>query len=125
MKVEKEIEMSEKALRHFASVAEQNQTQIDKFKAELDKDPSYALSWGLTVFQAAARLKVAQMLVYGFTPKEGSPVYTVEQAVNFLTDRVMNKARYPAQSTSPTSNLMEQYEAAAYAEAIDDLNRFA
>jgi hypothetical protein len=33
----------------------------------------------------------------------------------------MNKARYPAQSTSPTSNLMEQYEAAAYAEALDEL----
>jgi hypothetical protein len=125
MKVEKEIEMSEKAIRHFTAVAEQAQAEIDKFKADLDKDPAYALSWGLTAFQSAARLKVAKMLVYGFTPTEGSPVYTVEQAVEFLTDCVMTKTRYPAQSTSPTSNLMEQYEAAAYTEALDKLKYMA
>jgi hypothetical protein len=113
--------MSAQALKKFTAVAEQAQEQIDKFKAALDKDPAHALTWGLNAFQAAARLQVAQMLVYGFTPKEGSPVYTVEQAVSFLTDRVINRARYPAQSTSPTSNLMEQYEAAAYAEALDEL----
>jgi len=117
--------MSAKALKKFTAVAEQAQAQIDKFKADLDKDPAHALSWGLDAFHNAARLKVASMLVYGFTPKEGSPVYTVEQAVEFLTDRVMSKARYPAQSTSPTSNLMEQYEAAAYAEALDELRYMA
>jgi hypothetical protein len=113
--------MSAKALKKFTAIAEAAQAQIDKFKVELDKDPAYALSWGNGVFQSAARLKVASMLVYGFTPTEGAPVYTVEQAIEFLTDRVMSKARYPAQSTSPTSNLMEQYEAAAYAEALDEL----
>jgi hypothetical protein len=113
--------MSEKALKKFTAMAEQAQANIDKFKAALDKDPAHALSWGLDAFHNAARLQVAQMLVYGFTPKEGSPVYTVAQAREFLTDRVLNRARYPAQSTSPTSNLMEQYEAAAYAEALDEL----
>jgi hypothetical protein len=117
--------MSAKALKKFTEIAEQAQAQIDKFKADLDKDPAHALTWGLNAFQAAARLQVAQMLVYGFTPKEGSPVYTVEQARDFLTDRVLNKARWPAQSTSPTSNLMEQYEAAAYAEALDELKYMA
>jgi hypothetical protein len=113
--------MSAKALKKFTAIAEQAQEQIDKFKAALDKDPAHALSWGLDAFHNAARLQVASMLVYGFTPKEGSPVYTVEQAREFLMDRVLNKARWPAQSTSPTSNLMEQYEAAAYAEALDEL----
>jgi hypothetical protein len=113
--------MSAKALKKFTAIAEQAQANIDKFKEELDKDPAHALTWGLDAFQNAARLRVAQMLVYGFTVKEGSPVYTVEQAREFLMDRVLNKARWPAQSTSPTSNLMEQYEAAAYAEALDEL----
>jgi hypothetical protein len=37
----------------------------------------------------------------------------------------MGLARYPAQSSSPTSNLMEQYEAAAFAEALDELKYMA
>jgi hypothetical protein len=113
--------MSDRALKKFTAIAEQAQTQIDKFRSELDKDPAYALSWGLTAFQAAARLKVASMLVYAFTPREGETAYTIKQARETLMDRVMSKARYPAQSTSPTSNLMEQYEAAAFAEALDEL----
>jgi hypothetical protein len=113
--------MSAKALKKFTAQAEQAQAQIDKFQAELSKDPAYALSWGLTAFQSAARLKVANMLVEAFTSREGAHEYTVANAVGHLTDRVMSKARYPAQSTSPTSNLMEQYEAAAYAEALDEL----
>lgn len=64
---------------------------------------------------------VAKSLVYVFTPREGEDVCTVEQARAILMGRVMNKARYPAQSTSPTSNLMEQFEAAACAEALDYL----
>jgi hypothetical protein len=113
--------MSAKALKKFTAQAEQAQAQIDKFKAELDKDPAYALGWGLTAFQSAARLKVAQMLVHALTKREGETVCTIAQARETLMDRVMSKARYPAQSTSPTSNLMEQYEAAAYAEALDEL----
>jgi hypothetical protein len=108
--------MSAKALKKFTAISEQARAQIDKFKVELDKDPAYALSWGNDVFKNAARLKVAGMLVNAF-----SDTCTVEQARETLLDRVMNKARYPAQSTSPTSNLMEQYEAAAYAEALDEL----
>lgn len=116
--------MTAKALKKFTAIAEQAQAQIDKFKVELDKDPAYALSWGNGVFQSAARLKVAQMLVYAFTEREGDTTCTIEQARETMMDRVMHKARYPAQSTSPTSNLMEQYEAAAYAEALDELRYF-
>lgn len=110
-----------KALKKFTAIAANSQAKIDKFKEELSKDPAHALSWGTGVFQAAATLKVAQMLVYAFTEREGENMCTIEQARETMMDRVMNKARYPAQSTSPTSNLMEQYEAAAYAEALDEL----
>jgi hypothetical protein len=113
--------MSTKALKKFTALAEQAQVQCDKFAKSFAEDPGYALSWGNGVFQSAARLKVAKMLVYAFTEREGETTCTVEQARDTLLDRVMNKARYPAQSTSPTSNLMEQYEAAAYAEALDEL----
>ena len=108
--------MTSKALQKFTSMANVAQSKIDKFKVELDKDPAYALSWGNSAFQAAARLKIANMLVQAFKEE-----CSIEDARATITDRIMNKARYPAQSTSPTSNLMEQYELAAYSEALDEL----
>ena len=116
--------MTVQALKRFTSMAEQAKAKCDKFAESFAKDPAYALSWGNDAFSNAARLKVANMLVYAFTEREGETVCTIEQARETLLDRVMNKARYPAQSTSPTSNLMEQYEAAAYAEALDELKYF-
>jgi hypothetical protein len=116
--------MSAAALKRFTNMAESAQAACDKFAESFAKDPAYALSWGTSVFQAAARLKVATMLVQAFTEREGEVMCTIEQARDTLLDRVMHKARYPAQSTSPASNLMEQYEAAAYAEALDELRYF-
>jgi len=113
--------MSDRALKRFTSKAKAAQEQCDKFAADFAKDPAYALSWGNSVFQEAARLKIAQMMVHAFTEREDGAVLTVATAREVCLDRVMNKARWPAQSTSPTSNLMEQFEAAAYAEALDEL----
>lgn len=113
--------MTDKALKKFTAMAEAAQAQCDKFAEGFAKDPAYALSWSNSVFQNAARLSVARSLVYAFTPREGETTCTVQQARDTCRDRIMNKARYPAQSTSPTSNLMEQFEAAAYAEALDYL----
>lgn len=113
--------MSARALKKFTTKAKAAQEQCDKFAAEFAKDPAYALSWGNAVFQEAARLKIAQMMVYAFTEREDGVVMTVRAACDVCLERIMNKARWPAQSTSPTSNLMEQFEGAAYAEALDEL----
>lgn len=112
-------------LKKFTAMAQVAQEQCDKFSESFAKDPAHALAWGNDVFKHAARLKIANMLVYAFTEREGDTVCTIEQARDTLLDRVMNKARYPAQSTSPTSNLMEQFEAAAYAEALDELKHIS
>jgi hypothetical protein len=113
--------MSARALKKFTAKAKAAQEQCDKFAAEFAKEPAYALSWGNSVFQEAARLKIAQMMVYAFTEREDGVVMTVQAARDVCLERVMNKARWPAQSTSPTANLMEQFEGAAYAEALDEL----
>lgn len=112
------------AIRSFTRIAETNQAKVDKFAADFAKDPAYALSWGTSVFEAAANLKVAQMLIYAFTPKEGGVQLSIKAACEVCLDRAMNKTRWPAQSTSPASNLMEQYEGAAYANAYDLLKSF-
>ena len=112
-------------LKKFTAMAQVAQEQCDKFSESFAKDPAHALSWGNDVFKHAARLKIANMLVYAFTEREGETTCTIEQARETCLDRVINKARYPAQSTSPTSNLMEQFEAAAYAEALDELKHIS
>jgi hypothetical protein len=113
--------MTANALKHFTEKAAHAQTQCDKFAKSFAEDPAFALTWGNSVFQHAARLRVAQMMVHAFTQRDGETMCTLDQARDTCLDRVMNKARYPAQSTSPTSNLIEQFEAAAYAEALDEL----
>lgn len=113
--------MTAQALKRFTRVADQAQAKCNQFAKSFAEDPAYALEWGNDVFKNAARLKVAKMLVLSFTPLDGRPSCTIEQARETLLDRVMHKARFPAQSTSATSNLMEQFETAAYAEALDEL----
>jgi len=113
--------MSQAALKRFTSMAETAQLQIDKFKEELDTDPWQALKWSTKLFEAVATLSVAKMIVYSFTERAGETVATIEEVRQLLMSRVLHRSKYPPQSTSPTSNLVEQYELAAYAEALEEL----
>lgn len=107
---------NQRLLFRFNSQAESCQARLDKFTAKFAEDPAYALSWGTEAFQAAASLRVLKQVI-GALNEEG----TLDNIRSTLTDRVMHKAKYPPQSTSPTSNLIEQYELAAYAEILSDL----
>lgn len=89
---------------------------IEKFKTKLDEDPAHALSWGTDAFQNAAELRVLKQVVHCL--QDGA---TKESIQSFLMDRVLYRSRYPAHSTSPTSNLIDQYELAACAELLSDL----
>lgn len=109
------------ALNKFSNVAQIAQEKLDTFREELTKDPVHTLKWGNTAFQAAARLSIAQMMVYCFTDHPAQPAQSVEEVRKMLLEKVTHRSKYPPQSTSPSSNLMEQYELAALAEALDDL----
>lgn len=89
---------------------------LDKFKESFDKDPAYALSWGNEVFREAAELRVLKRIVV-----ELQNDCTIDAIRSTLLNLVLNKSKYPPQSTSPTSNLIEQYELAAYANILSDL----
>ena len=109
------------ALAKFQTQVVDQTAKITQFREELGEDPSHALKWGNSAFEAAARLSVAKMLVYCFTDRPGQPAQSVESVRKMLLGKVTQRSKYPPQSTSPTSNLMEQYELAALAEAYEEL----
>jgi len=104
----------------YIKQAENETAVIEKFKMALDKDPAYALSWGCGVFAAAAKLRVLRQLINVLGDGEA----TQEDVHSLMMANVLHKSQYPAQSSSPTSNLIEQYELAACAEIIADLPRY-
>jgi hypothetical protein len=86
--------------------------QHEKMTADLVKkfaeNPANAMSWGGTYFTHAAEYNAAVGVKQMF--EDG---YTVDAMRAVVMRDVMHKAKYPARSTSPTSNLMEQEELAA------------
>jgi len=109
--------MTAKLLKRFQSQAESAQERLDKFAVEFAKDPAYALSWGTDAFAKAAELRVYKQIIAAL--EDGTA--TLENIRSTMMDRVLHKSKYPAQSSSPTSNLIEQYELAACAEVLSDL----
>lgn len=91
------------------------------FSEKFLKNPAYALSWGTDAFSNAAKLKVYDMVYSALTAETPCSIQAVKET---LMDRVLNKSKYPPQSSSPCSNLMEQYELAAYADLLSDLNLY-
>ena len=104
----------------YTKQAENEAARIEKFKEALDKDPAYALSWGCGVFASAAKLRVLKQLINVLGDGEA----TAEDVHSLMIASVLHKSQHPAQSSSPTSNLIEQYELAACAEIIADLPRY-
>ena len=109
--------MSAKLLVRFQRQVSSQEASIAKFKAEMDKDPAHALTWSLDAFRSAATLKVLNQIVASLEAGHAD----VDNIKATLMDRVLHRSKYPAQSTSPTSNLMEQYELSACAEILSDL----
>ena len=109
-------------IKRLESNIASEQAQIDKFVAKVQEDPAYALSWGTNAFASAANLKVFKLVLTAMT-REENPC-TMQDVKNTLMDRVLQRSKYPPQSTSPCSNLMEQYELAAYANMLSDLNMY-
>ena len=93
------------------------ENQLKQFQESFAKDPAHALAWSNDTFKRAAGLTVLKQVVKSL--ESGT---SVEDIKSTLTDRVMSRSKYPAQSTSPTSNLIEQYELAAYAEILCYIN---
>ena len=97
--------MTDRLLKRFQSQNDSVQSRLDKFMVDFHTDPAHALTWGTDVFQAAAKQKVLKQIIAALEQGTG----TLDNIRSTLMDRVLHKSKYPAQSTSPTSNLVEQY----------------
>ena len=105
--------MNEQLIERLNDRLEDCNAVIQKFKENLDKDPLYALSWSKDTFKAAAMLDLLQWVIPVFEKHEAQVV------ADELTRRLIQRATCPAQSTSPTSNLVDDYKTAVIAEVLD------
>lgn len=88
---------------------------FEKVKADfiekVQKDPSYALSWSVGFFEATAKFDVCKSIMYMFDEMG----LEEEEIKKEIMERALQKNRYRASSSSPSSNLMDQCEGAAWA----------
>lgn len=86
---------------------------LEKFQADLAKDPAYALSWGERAVEAGAKLQVATKA------KARCAEVPFAKVLQILTRERNQKARWPASSTSQVSNVFEHYVLGAYADLCE------
>jgi hypothetical protein len=98
----------------FLELADSSKERLDEFISQFAKDPAYAFAWSDSAFYYAARFSVFTIIAEG-------PIcsYEATAAKNIIVKQIVELTRSPAQSTSPTSNLMKQYELVAWTEALD------
>lgn len=97
------------------------QHRIAKFQDAFTQDPAYALSWSNSTFRDAAALRVYNQILDAVNSNEK---LSLDAVLSTMLDRVLNKSKFPSQSTSPTSNLIEQYELSVCSEIYSDLSGY-
>jgi hypothetical protein len=104
-------------VNRFERQVEDADAATAKFTAQVTADPVDALNWATPYFAQAARRVTALMVLNCI--KEG---FDLELTTAYMRERVLNRAKNPVFSTSPTSNLVYQFETSSAAEAYDYLD---
>jgi uncharacterized protein with von Willebrand factor type A (vWA) domain len=102
-------------LRNALRTIDQEKSEIEKFVKNIQENPLYALQWSKSVFELSAEAAVAREMVEFF---ENGQTYS--EWMKAANTEALRKARSPAMSTSPTSNLVDTYLAAAWADAAEN-----
>ena len=79
---------------------------IEKFKADLDKNPVYAMEWADNVFEAAADLKEALLARMGVNAVNEGKIEVSKMFVEIQNEMKLDLVRKLSGSTSPSHNLM-------------------
>lgn len=106
-----------RAARWAQSIIENHEKVATELAEKFASDPAYTMSWGMTYFSHAADYKYALEVKKGF--ENGA---TAAGLASYFTRDLLHKAAYPARSTSPTSNLVEQEELRAVTKLVGYLD---
>lgn len=85
--------------------------RIEAFKVDFAADPFRALEANEGLYECAARLHV-----FGIVKRHLSDGSTVDYVLIVARRQALSRARDPKRSTDPTSNLLDQWAGAAWAE---------
>lgn len=121
--------------RTFADDIRVNRKHISKFCDDLKHDPFHAFEWGQGSIECAARIRVAQKVLYiidslprkDYTTDQGTEVKGMNPTERLLKllevsqQEVNRQARYVPASSSAVSNYAEQHLLAAWATALDKI----
>lgn len=115
----RDLEESERKLawliRRALGAIEREETKLKEFAKSMSENPLYALSWSKDVFVVSANAAVAKELLKAFAAGA-----TLEEWKEEARRNALRMARNPSMSTSPTSNLVDMYVGAAWADAADE-----
>jgi hypothetical protein len=115
----RDLEESERKLswliRRALGAIEREEKKLKDFAKSMSENPLYALSWSKDVFETSAKAAVAKELLRAF--EMGA---TFEEWQEEARRNAMRLARNPSMSTSPTSNLVDTYVCAAWADAASE-----
>ena len=112
----------DRLIRSLQSSNESCREDIEKFTAQLAKNPVYGFEWAESAMRAAATLQVQEFALSILTApaeefREGEAPITL--LVKQLQRDVMHAARYPSRSTSQMTNLMHQETMSVKASLIE------
>ncbi len=116
--------MNKNLIRTFQGKLEMTQVVIKKFQNAINEEHniSYTLSWSQEVFRAAAAKEVFSEILRVLINNQSETLDLNYKLEDFVKERLITLAKSPKFSTSTTSNLIETFTLAAWADALDTIN---
>ena len=112
MKINEAIE----TLKHRKSTSEKYMLDFVK---EIQRNPFRAMETSDRAIQESARIDIFSGVIISLDSHD-----SVDYMIGFCHKEALRMARFPQKSTSVTSNLMHQYQAAAFIEVAEILQGF-
>tara|TARA_R110000868_G_scaffold114309_6_gene306329 strand:- start:8240 stop:8644 length:405 start_codon:yes stop_codon:yes gene_type:complete len=120
MKIKNETEILANICKHLRDQITVGEGKIVKFRAKLDdekKGMAHAFEWSQDAFAGSASIAVSQRLLNHI--HNGGDNVTVGAIKLMVQAQVSKAAMYFPQSSSVTSNLMDQFRGRVWAETLE------